>query len=242
MNAKSCLTSLRSRWRRDFVCTPLNAITPSLTSSLRVSEELREAILSGEFEPGERLRTVSLAKRFGSSRTPVREALVQLEGEGLVDIEPRRGALVRSFASADLIDLYEIRALLEPEAAARAALRASGDQLDRLRSLVVLSDARAGRTPAAIDDQIAWNEEFHAVVIEAAGSPRLSSALRATAGIPRAFRTAFWRDDEHRAFSQMCHRELVSALDARSPERAAAVMRMHIVRAKDSLVEAMNGR
>ena len=98
-------------------------IIPSPTSSLRVSEELREAILSGEFGPGQRLRTASLAKRFGSSRTPVREALVQLEGEGLVDIEPRRGALVRPFASADLIDLYEVRVLLEPAAAARAALR-----------------------------------------------------------------------------------------------------------------------
>jgi DNA-binding GntR family transcriptional regulator len=213
-------------------------ITPSPTSSLRVSEELREAILSGEFGPGERLRTVSLAKRFGSSRTPVREALVQLEGEGLVDIEPRRGALVRSFASADLIDLYEIRALLEPAAAARAALRIQDDKLDRLRALVALSDARGGRGRAAIDDQIAWNEEFHALVIEAAQSPRLSAALRATAGIPRTFRSAFWRDDEHRAFSQACHRELVSALSARSAERAEAVMRTHILHARDSVTNA----
>jgi DNA-binding GntR family transcriptional regulator len=216
-------------------------ITPSPTSSLRVSEELREAILSGEFEPGERLRTASLAKRFGSSRTPVREALVQLEGEGLVDIEPRRGALVRSFASADLIDLYEIRALLEPAAAARAALRAREHQLERLRELVTLSDARGGRGRGAIDDQIAWNQELHAIVIEAADSPRLSAALRATAGIPRAFRTAFWRDDDHRAFSQTCHRELVSALGARSCERAEAVMRVHILQARDSLVAVTNG-
>lgn len=230
--------------RRDFVCTPLTAaspISPSPTSSLRVSEELREAILSGEFEPGERLRTVLLAKRFGSSRTPVREALVQLEGEGLVDIEPRRGALVRSFASADLIDLYEIRALLEPAAAARAALRAQEHQLARLRELVALSDARVGRARGAIDDQIAWNQEIHAIVIEAARSPRLSAALRATAGIPRAFRTAFWRDDDHRAFSQTCHRELVSALGARSSERAEAVMRVHILQARDSLVAVTNG-
>jgi DNA-binding GntR family transcriptional regulator len=216
-------------------------ITPSPTSSLRVSEELREAILSGEFEPGERLRTASLAKRFGSSRTPVREALVQLEGEGLVDIEPRRGALVRSFASADLIDLYEIRALLEPAAAARAALRAREHQLERLRELVTLSDARGGRGRGAIDDQIAWNQELHAIVIEAADSPRLSAALRATAGIPRAFRSAFWRDDDHRSFSQMCHRELVSALGARSSERAEAVMRVHILQARDSLVAVTNG-
>ena len=217
------------------------ASTPSPTSSLRVSEELREAILSGEFGPGQRLRTVSLAKRFGSSRTPVREALVPLEGEGLVDIEPRRGALVRSFASTDLVDLYEIRALLEPAAAARAALRANDDQLARLAELVALSDARGGASAEAIDDQIAWNEEFHALVIESAGSPRLSSALRATAGIPRSFRTAFWRDEDHRAFSQTCHRELVSALVERSPERAEAVMRMHILRAKDALVAVTNG-
>ena len=217
------------------------ASPPSPTSSLRVSEELREAILSGEFEPGERLRTASLAKCFGSSRTPVSEALVQLEGEGLVDIEPRRGALVRSFASADLIDLYEIRALLEPAAAARAALRAREHQLERLRELVTLSDARGGRGRGAIDDQIAWNQELHAIVIEAADSPRLSAALRATAGIPRAFRTAFWRDDDHRAFSQTCHRELVSALGARSCERAEAVMRVHILQARDSLVAVTHG-
>jgi DNA-binding GntR family transcriptional regulator len=215
-------------------------LSPSPTSSLRVSEELREAILSGEFGPGERLRTATLATRFGSSRTPVREALVQLEGEGLVDIEPRRGAIVRSFANTDLIDLYDIRVLLEPAAAARAALRVSEAQLGRLGALVALSDARGGGSAAAIDDQIAWNEEFHALVIEAAGSPRLSSALRATAGIPRSFRTAFWRDEAHRAFSQTCHRELVSALAAGSSERAEAVMRMHIVRAKDALVAETN--
>jgi DNA-binding GntR family transcriptional regulator len=216
--------------------TAATSITPSPTSSLRVSEALREAILSGEFGPGQRLRTESLAKRFGSSRTPVREALVQLEGEGLVDIEPRRGALVRSFASADLIDLYEIRALLEPAAAARAAVRASAAQLARLGEIVALSDARGGNGAAAIDDQIAWNEEFHAILIEAAGSPRLTSALRATAGIPRSFRMAFWHDEAHRAFSQTCHRELVSAIAEHSSERAEAVMRMHILRAKDALV------
>ena len=93
----------------------------------------------------------------------------------------------------------------------------------------------------AIDDQIAWNEEFHAIVIEAAGSPRLSAALRATAGIPRSFRSAFWRDEAHRAFSQTCHRELVSALAEGSAERAEAVMRMHILRAKDALVAVTNG-
>jgi DNA-binding GntR family transcriptional regulator len=115
-------------------------------------------------------------------------------------------------------------------------LRASAAQVARLAEIVALSDARDGCSADAIDDQIAWNEEFHAIVIEAAGSPRLSSALRATAGIPRSFRMAFWRDEAHRAFSQTCHRELVSAIAEHSAERAEAVMRMHILRAKDALV------
>jgi DNA-binding GntR family transcriptional regulator len=106
---------------------------------------------------------------------------------------------------------------------------------------VALSDARGGDDGAAIEAQIAWNEEFHALVIEAAASPRLSAALRATAGIPRSFRTAFWRDEAHRAFSQTCHRELVSALAEGSAERAEAVMRMHILRAKDALVAVTSG-
>jgi DNA-binding GntR family transcriptional regulator len=148
---------------------------------------------------------------------------------------------VRPFANADLVDLYEVRLLLEPAAAARAALRVNADQLERLGALVALSDARGGGDAGAIDDQIAWNEQFHAIVIEAAGSPRLAAALRATAGIPRSFRTAFWRDEAHRAFSQTCHRELVSALVERSVERSEAVMRMHILRAKDALVADANG-
>ena len=102
-------------------------------------------------------------------------------------------------------------------------------------------NARGGGGRDAIDDQLAWNEEFHALVIAASGSARLSAALRATAGIPRSFRTAFWSDDAHRAFSQTCHRELVSALVESSAERAEAVMRMHILRAKDALVAVTNG-
>ncbi len=211
-------------------------ITPSPTSSLRVSEELREAILSGEFGPGERLRTASLAKRFGSSRTPVREALVQLEGEGLVDIEPRRGAIVRSFASADLIDLYEIRALLEPAAAARAAQRiqrcgSSTDCARSSRSRTRAAGARArDRRPDRLERGVPRDRD------RGRRQPAAVGRAARDGGHSARFRTAFWRDDAHRAFSQTCHRELVSALIAHSPERAEAVMRMHILHARDALV------
>ena len=201
------------------------------TSTIRVHDVLRTAILDGELAPGERLRAEALAGRFGTSRTPVREALLMLEREGLVEVQPNRGAIVRSFDADDLLDLYEVRALIEPHAAARAATRIGPGSLDRLGEL-----CDAARDPAAtVADQIVFNEEFHRIIIEAAESPRLVAAMRAVAGIPREFRTAFWANDEQRAQSLFCHRELVAALDAKQPELAEAVMRMHILGARDFL-------
>lgn len=201
------------------------------TSAIRVHDALRAAILEGEIAPGARLRAEALAERFGTSRTPIREALLMLEREGLVNVEPHRGAIVRSFDAADLLDLYEVRALIEPHAAHRAATRVTTDQLERLRSLC----ERADRRGTTVADQIAYNEEFHRIVAEAAQSPRLTAALRAVAGIPREFRTAFWANEEQRAQSLFCHRELVSALEAKQPDLAEAVMRMHILGARDFL-------
>jgi DNA-binding GntR family transcriptional regulator len=211
------------------------------TSTSRVQDELRHAILEGVLAPGERLRAEALAARFGTSRTPIREALLVLEREGLVEMEPHRGALVRAFDAADVLDLYEVRALIEPHAAARAATRIERPALERLDELCARAEERGGATPAAVADQIAFNEEFHRLIVEAAASPRLLAAMRAVAGIPRAFRATFWASDEQRAQSLFCHRELVAALSAGRSALAEAVMRMHILGAREFLVE-MTGR
>lgn len=204
------------------------------TSTLRLRDELRQAILEGALEPGQRLRAEHLAERFSTSRTPVREALVLLEGEGLVDLEPRRGALVRPFDIADVLDLYEVRALLEPHAAARAATRVSPEALERLRELCT-----AAERPGA--DHLALNESFHAEILVAASSARLESALRGVAGIPRAFRSAYWASADMRARSLAAHRDLVSALAAGEAELAAATMRAHVLGARAFLLEVGGG-
>jgi DNA-binding GntR family transcriptional regulator len=194
----------------------------------RVRDLLEEAILGGELKPGERLRAEALAQRFGTSRTPIREALLQLEGQGLVEVEPNRGAVVRAFDRDDVLDLYEVRALLEPAAAARAARRIGEEDVARLDALCA---------DASVDEQIVNNEAFHRIILEAAGSPRLEVAMRAASGIPRAFRSVFWRDERQRAESMMCHRRLVSALGARDAQLAEATMRMHILGAVAFLEE-----
>src|SRR4051794_14097012 len=183
----------------------------------RVRDLLEEAILEGELKPGERLRAEALAQRFGTSRTPIREALLQLEAHGLVEVEPNRGAVVRTFDRDDLKDLYEVRALIEPRAAARAATRIGGDALARLDAL------------CDEDDQLIANEEFHRIILDAAQSPRLTDAMRAATGIPRTFRSLFWHDERQKAESLMCHRRLVSAFTARDADLAEATMRMHIL-------------
>jgi DNA-binding GntR family transcriptional regulator len=205
------MEGLRSPPTRDFVCK-----VPE-TSTVRVRDQLQHAILEGVLQPGERLRAEALAQRFGTSRTPVREALLQLEAQGLVEVEPNRGAVVRSFDRDDLRDLYEVRALLEPKAAALAAHRISDEAIEQLDQL------------CAADDLIVANEAFHRIILEAARSPRLTEAMRAASGIPRSFRSVFWHDERQRAESLMCHRRLVAAFKARDAQLAEAVMRMHIL-------------
>src|SRR6476646_10389260 len=163
------------------------------TSAVRVREQLQDAILEGVLKPGERLRAEALAQRFGTSRTPIREALLQLEGQGLVAVEPNRGAVVRAFDREDLLDLYNVRALLEPAAAALAATRRDAFQLVRLGMLCDVAEH------APVEDQIDYNEQFHRIIAEAAGSPRLAVAMRAASGIPRAFRHRFWQSETQRA-------------------------------------------
>src|SRR2546426_12550534 len=92
-------------------------------ASVAATELIREAIVDGRLAPGQRLKEEELARELGISRTPVREALLVLQSEGLVAAEPNRGATVRAHDAADLDDLHQLRALLEGYAARRAATR-----------------------------------------------------------------------------------------------------------------------
>jgi len=215
-------------------------ITIAGTSAERVYDDLRAAIIGGEYAPGERLRAEALATRFGTSRTPVREALMLLEGDGLVEIEPRRGAVVRTFDPADLVDLYEVRAVLEARAAALAATRITAEQLVELDAACHRAEGLTGHSARTVDTLIATNDDFHRIVIAAAGSPRLSGALRTVAGIPRPFKTVFWNDAAERTRSLAAHREIVASLRAGSADRAESAMRLHVMNARDFLTEVMD--
>jgi len=127
--------------------------------NIAVTDALRQAILSGHFKPGERLTEVGLAKSFDVSRNPVREALRVLEVEGIVEINPRKGARVTLLSSDEIQEIIELRAELEGMSAKYAALRCSDDVRENLRELL----EEGNRADAADDYAVIHklNQMFH---------------------------------------------------------------------------------
>ncbi|GAA3935389.1 GntR family transcriptional regulator [Actinomadura viridis] len=190
-------------------------------------EAVRQMILSGRAEAGSRLGEAELAETLGLSRTPVREALQRLGADGLVEVLPHRGARVVSWTREDLDEIFELRSLLEPHAAARAA-RIGQDE-------AVLEDLRGqcdAMERAAADGDLArlarLNSRFHAAVIDASGNRRLPAMLTSVMHAPLILGTFRRYDAEELARSMNHHRELVAALTARDPAWAEAVMRAHV--------------
>ncbi|HEU4448584.1 MAG TPA: GntR family transcriptional regulator [Gaiellaceae bacterium] len=204
------------------------------SASAAASEVIREAIIDGRLPPGQRLKEEELARELGMSRTPVREALLMLESEGLVESIPRRGATVRSYAVDDLADVYQLRALLEGYAARRAATRISAEDVARLEA----SCERFDRLRAEDDllDLVKENLLFHSVVLEAAESARLGTLVRKVIEIPLVYKSFYWYSPEQKLISQHYHRQLARALATGDGERAELIMKEHVLEARDFLL------
>jgi DNA-binding GntR family transcriptional regulator len=198
---------------------------------------LRNAILDGTLEPGERLKEIELAQRLGISRTPIRRAISVLEQEGLIETIPHRGARVRCYEPADLDDMYELRAMLESHAAQLAADRISQAQLAALRrSCDRFERLTLGDDVSAI---VAENMLFHDTIVDAAGSERLRTMIRTVVAVPLVYRAYVWFSPEEKRGSEQHHRRLVEALAAHDGASAAAVMREHLLEARAVLLARM---
>ena len=204
------------------------------TASSTAVEMIKQAIVDGRLEPGQRLTEERLARELGISRTPVREALKVLQSEGLVDAAPNRSATVRAYEPGDLDDMYRLRALLEGHAARRAADRLTAEQLLALRS----SCERFGAMSVEDDlrEVVRENFVFHNTILEAAGSARLAEMVRQVVELPLVYRSYVWYSPEQTRISQHYHRQITRALERRDAERAELVMTEHVLEARDVLV------
>jgi DNA-binding GntR family transcriptional regulator len=203
-------------------------------ASVAATEVIRQAILDGRLEPGRRLKEEELARELGISRTPVREALLMLQAEGLVDASPNRGAVVRSHDADDLRDLYQLRAVLEGYAARLAAGRISDEEVDQLWASCDRFDAIAG--DADIRELVRENFVFHNSVLDFAGSARLAWMVRKVIETPLVYKSYIWYTPEQRRISGHYHRQITKALAAHDDERAELLMKEHVFEARDLLV------
>jgi DNA-binding GntR family transcriptional regulator len=209
-------------------------------ASVAATELIREAIIDGRLEPGRRLKEEEVASELGISRTPVREALLILQAQGLVELTPNRGASVRSYETAEIEDMYQLRALLEGYAARRAAVRMKRRDIARLRQ----SCERFSRLRAADDvvDLIKENLAFHNTILEVAGSERLTAMVRKVIELPLVYKSYYWYSPDQKLISDHYHNQLANALEARDGERAELIMKEHIFEARDFLIAQLESR
>lgn len=207
----------RSVWEEPGAAQPPRA----RTGRERIQEDLRDRILSGVLAPGSRLDLDVIAKEFGTSRTPVREACLGLAQEGLVQVAPRSGIQVVGMPPEAILENFAIMAALCGIAAQWAASRITSRQLLRVRELnrEIKVAAQSG------DDIVTLNWEFHREINRASGSPRLQTLLRdAVKMIPHTFLQLF---PEHVVCSLGEHDELVRALAHNDGTAARRIIEEH---------------
>jgi DNA-binding GntR family transcriptional regulator len=196
---------------------------------------LKALLLSGRFAPGERLSELLLAKELGVSRTPVREALMRLAEEGLLELVPGKGARVRAFTPEEVEEVYRVRALLEGEAAKEAALRARPWELLELEELLrAIDEAPEEDYP----EQMRRDLEFHRALVRLSGNRtllRLYEDLLATLALARSAVPMLSQDEATRRE----HWAILKALKARDSEGAKRAVEAHIYRFRDLVVRRL---
>ncbi|OBI06776.1 GntR family transcriptional regulator [Mycolicibacter heraklionensis] len=201
----------------------------------RAARELRDRILTGALPAGTRIDLDAITEEFSTSRTPVREALLELSFEGLVQVAPRSGITVIGISTRDILDSFTILGVLTGQAAAWAAQRVDPDELARLRDLAAEVAAKSG------DHTIGEaNWRFHQEIHRAAHSPRLMAQLKQAARVvPTNFLTVF-PDHEQHSLSE--HEDLLDALAVHDADSARGIAERHVLEAGRSLVDWLDRR
>ena len=191
-----------------------------------VFNTLRQAILKGELEPGERLMEIQLSERLGVSRTPIREAIRKLELEGLVLMIPRKGAEVAKISETSLREVLEVRRSLE-ELAAEMACQRIGE-----RELLDLEEAEEAFAEAIINGEpmeIAESDEhYHDLIYQATGNSRLVQILNNLREQMYRYRLEYIKDEDKRQILVVEHEHILQALKNHDIQDAKSAVRGHI--------------
>lgn len=205
--------------------------------SARIADEIRKAILNGEMQPGVRIRQELLAQAFGTSRLPVRDALKQLENEGLVVLAPNRGGWIADVNSEEFVEIYKIREAVEPLAIFESVLRMTDADVAMLESM-----AWQLEQVSSIEEYIQLDREFHLKTYSRAAMPQLLAMVERFWNTTQHFRRQFVKEavaKDRLPFSDPQHVVLMDTIRARDAEGARSMVFLHIRRTR-LLIQAMD--
>lgn len=192
----------------------------------QVYQQIRKGILSGNWKPGQAITELALSKQLSVSRTPVREALHQLELEGLIELRPNRGAVVVGICPSDIEDIYEIRSLLEGRAAEKAALNAQPEAIDRLIEIVDLTEFYIERKD--YDRVTVMDDRFHQLIYELSASRMFQRILADLHAYAEDVRERSIKEPGRAMIMLAEHRAILEAIAEHNSEKASQLMIEHV--------------
>lgn len=211
------------------------------TRTQLVVESLREKILSGELKAGKPLRQTALANELNVSRIPVREALLQLEGEGLVVFEPHKGATVRELNAKHVVELFELRALLEGNLLAASLPLLSSEKLEEASNILKELDQALGQENAA-NRWSELNSKYHNCLYSAANRPQTQEIVdNLNKNADRYIRMhLLWAGGISKAGPE--HQQLLTHCKSGNVAQAVAVLKFHILSSRDKIKSFLEQR
>ncbi len=191
-----------------------------------VFNTLRDAILTGKLSPGERLMENHLAEQLGVSRTPIREALRMLEQEKLVELVPRKGAQVLDMSEKEIVDILEIRSVLEGLATSLACRKMTDEDLQQLREMEAKFEEKlwAKEYAAAADA----DESFHDIIFRAAGNERLEQISQHLRIQLYRYRLTHVKNESSGSILSTHHKSIIRAIEVRDSEEGERLAQTHI--------------
>lgn len=205
-----------------------------------VFDTLRQAILKGDMEPGERLMEITLANKLGVSRTPIREAIRKLELEGLVNMIPRKGAVVASISEKDMRDVLEVRITLE-ELAVKLAIKNMTDE-----DIEALRQASKDFENAVISHDVVTIVEadvaFHDIIYNKTQNNRLIQIINNLREQMYRYRLEYIKDARTHSILINEHNDIIECIRSKNVEEAKNAVREHIANQEKSIVRLINDR
>lgn len=199
----------------------------------RVFQSIRDDILKGKYSEKEELREATLGKELGVSRTPVREALRQLELEGLVEIVPNKGAYVTGISPKDVHDIYMIRSMLEGLCVRWAAEHITSEQLEALEEVILLAEYHVEKGHSAQMTEL--DGKFHQILYDACESRILEHVLSDFHKYVQLTRRKSVKTEDRARKSIEEHRKMLEAIRAKDVERAERLANVHIMHVMENL-------